>query len=303
MLTCDPADLRKMLLIKNFEQTVLDLFSKGLISGTAHLCLGQEYIPVAMSALIGETDFVVSNHRGHGHFLSMFDDAEGFLSELMGREGAVCNGIGGSQHVFHKNFMSTGIQGEGIAVSAGIAWTLKRRRDGSACFVYIGDGTFGRGSVYESLNMACKMKLPLIVLVENNRIAMTTPLSSSMSGTIEGRAAAFEADYVHIESHSVQQIRETLKGPVMRVREGAGPLLVEFLTERVGAHSKSDDTRNQDELAKVHANYWYNLYMETDAGSLLACEEEAKREIAQALENAMRKGPAMWRDYETGECS
>ena len=87
-----PADLETMLMIRHFECALLNLYERGLLSGTVHTCLGQEYVPVAMEPLLGGDDFVFSNHRGHGHYLARYDDPEGLLAEIMGREGAVCAG-------------------------------------------------------------------------------------------------------------------------------------------------------------------------------------------------------------------
>ena len=69
-------DLDLLLLIRHFEQSLLDLFAQGKISGTTHSCLGQEYVPVAMRTLLRADDYVFSNHRGHGHYLARFDDPD-----------------------------------------------------------------------------------------------------------------------------------------------------------------------------------------------------------------------------------
>ncbi|WP_346836043.1 thiamine pyrophosphate-dependent dehydrogenase E1 component subunit alpha [Paenibacillus polymyxa] len=302
MCSYDYADLRAMLTIRSFELTVLDLFSKALIRGTTHTCLGQEYVPVAMSNFISDQDFVISNHRGHGHFLSLFNDVEGLLGEIIGREGAVCKGIGGSQHIFHKNFMSTGVQGEGIAVGVGIAWSFMHTSKDHVCFVYIGDGTFGRGAVYESLNLACLMKLPIVIIVENNGIAMTTFQKDNMSGTIEARVKAFGANYILQESHDVGRIRTALEHPVAEVRSGSGPLVVEFITERVAAHSKGDDTRDKAELEAIKKRYWYNVCAKNNPEFLAACEEEIKEKMNRTLFTVMQKNPEVWEDYEKRIC-
>ncbi len=118
-LGLDEADLSLMLTIRAFELKLLDLYGKGLLNGTTHTCLGQEYIPVAMEALLDPRDRVFSNHRGHGHYLARFRDPAGLLAEIMGREGAVCNGVGGSQHIHRDGFLSTGVQGESLPVASG----------------------------------------------------------------------------------------------------------------------------------------------------------------------------------------
>ncbi|WP_433423707.1 thiamine pyrophosphate-dependent enzyme [Microtetraspora malaysiensis] len=117
-------DLRSLLLIRHFELALLRLFEQGAVSGTTHTCLGQEYVPVALAPLLLDEDFVFSNHRGHGHFLARHAEPYGLLAEIMGREGALCGGVGGSQHVYHRRFLSTGVQGESLPVATGVALKL-----------------------------------------------------------------------------------------------------------------------------------------------------------------------------------
>lgn len=105
-------DLDLLLMIRHFEESLLDLFGQGKLNGTTHTCLGQEYVPVVLRPLLAERDFVFSNHRGHGHYLARFDDPYGLLAEIMGREGAVCHGVGGSQHIYRDTYLSTGVQGK-----------------------------------------------------------------------------------------------------------------------------------------------------------------------------------------------
>src|SRR5689334_8304059 len=99
-------DLELLLLIRHFEEALLRLFQAGRLSGTTHTCLGQEHVPVAVMPLLRDDDFVFSNHRGHGHYLARFDDPDGLLAEIMGREGGVCRGVGGSQHIRRGRYFS-----------------------------------------------------------------------------------------------------------------------------------------------------------------------------------------------------
>ena len=75
-LDVDRDDLDLLLMIRRFEETLLDLFAQGKLNGTTHTCLGQEYVPVALRPLLRDDDFVFSNHRGHGHYLARFGDLE-----------------------------------------------------------------------------------------------------------------------------------------------------------------------------------------------------------------------------------
>lgn len=282
-------DLEKMLTVRAFELTILDMFSKGQIRGTTHTCIGQEYIGVSLSSFIGEKDFAISNHRGHGHFLSITGDFEALLGEFLGKEGAASLSAGGSQQLFYKNFMTTGIQGEGPGIGLGIAWAMQHEKTGALTCVFTGDGTFGRGSVYESLNIAALLRLPYVLAVENNGIAMTTPISKNMSGTIEARAKAFGVSYVKVVSANPAEIREQLSAPLQLVRDGNGPLVIEYMTVRAASHSKGDDTRPAEELARVGEAYWYNRLKAEDPEYLKKTEKRVEEKVSALIAREMEK--------------
>jgi acetoin:2,6-dichlorophenolindophenol oxidoreductase subunit alpha len=290
------SDLALLLSIRHFELALLDAFSRGRLHGTTHTCVGQEYIPVALKPMLGTRDFVFSNHRGHGHYLARFDDPAGLLAEIMGREGAVCAGVGGSQHIYRDgSYMSTGVQGESMPVATGVALHFKRHRQGALAVAHIGDGTWGQGAVYESLNMAQLWRLPLLVVVENNGIAQTTPTSLQLAGSIAGRAAAFGVAVRRITSVDVGRIRDELRGPLEEARAGGGPLVVEFETTRIGPHSKGDDTRDVAELARLRARDWYAVYRERFPDQFEAADARAAARIAEVMRDVEARPPSTWR--------
>jgi len=109
-------------LIRSTEQLLLELFTKGLLSGTTHTCLGQELCQMAVvRALDDPDDVVLSNHRNHGHFLTYSGDFHGLVAEIMGRETGVCRGIGGSQHLAYRHFHSNGVQAGMSGIGVGLA--------------------------------------------------------------------------------------------------------------------------------------------------------------------------------------
>lgn len=258
------ADLDSLLLIRHFEWKLLDLFAAGKLNGTTHTCLGQEYVPVSLGPLLAEDDFAFSNHRGHGHYLARFADPAGLLAEITGREGAVCGGVGGSQHIFRGSYLSTGIQGESLPVAAGTALHFKRKGLPLLAAAYIGDGTWGEGSVYEALNIARLWELPLLVVVENNGISQTTPSRLNMAGTVGDRARAFDVDHHLVNTSDVQKIRAELAPKIERVRHRRLPLVVEFDTVRLGPHSKGDDTRSAGTVESARLRDWYTGYRAQD---------------------------------------
>jgi TPP-dependent pyruvate/acetoin dehydrogenase alpha subunit len=265
------ADLNLLLMIRHFELTLLRLFESGAIAGTTHTCLGQEHVPVALRPLIDDADHVFSNHRGHGHYLARFGDPHSLLAEIMGREGAVCHGVGGSQHLRRDRFLSTGVQGQNVPVAAGAALALKRREPGRLALVHIGDGSWGEGAIYEALN---------ILVVENNGIAQSTPTAEHLAGSIAGRAHAFGIDHLGVRGTDVTAIRKMLRQPMMRVRTHPRPLVIEFETVRLGPHSKGDDTRDAAVLGALKEEDWYARY-ERAYPEQFAAADRRQRDLAE----------------------
>jgi 2-oxoisovalerate dehydrogenase E1 component len=165
---CDTQSIYSFaLLIRRTEELLLRLFSQGLLSGTAHTCIGQELCAMSVvRTLNNPADVVLSNHRNHGHFLTYSGDFLGLVAEIMGRSAGVCGGIGGSQHLAFHGFHSNGVQGGMTAIGARHALALKRREENGIVVVIIGDGTTGQGLLYESLNLASIWAVPMLFVLE-----------------------------------------------------------------------------------------------------------------------------------------
>ncbi|GAA2014500.1 thiamine pyrophosphate-dependent dehydrogenase E1 component subunit alpha [Catenulispora yoronensis] len=287
------ADLELLLLIRHFELELLDLFSRGELNGTTHTCLGQEYVAVAVSGLLRDGDFVFGNHRSHGHYLARYRDPAGLLAEIMGREGAICDGVGGSQHIYREGYLSTGVQGQSLPIATGTALHLRRTRPGALACAYIGDGTWGEGAVYEALNLAALWRLPLLVVVENNGIAQSTPTARHLAGTIAGRAAGFGIRHLGVDSRDVTEIREILAPAVDAVRAGE-PLVVEFATDRLGPHSKGDDTRSADEVEHARSRDWYTRYERDHPEQFERADRMQRDHIRSVVADVAGRPPSRW---------
>ncbi|MGL6280348.1 MAG: thiamine pyrophosphate-dependent dehydrogenase E1 component subunit alpha [Gaiella sp.] len=240
----------RMAFIRRFEETLLDLFSAGKLVGTTHTYIGQEANAVGVIAhLERERDVVFSNHRCHGHYLAFTDDAVGLLAEVMGRSTGVCGGKGGSQHLCNGNFYSNGVQGSIVPVSTGIALAEKAKGSGAVTTVFIGDGTLGQGALYECLNLASLWRLPLLVVVENNHYAQTTPFHLAVAGDVRARATAFGIATDALDTTDVLEVTDAAGRAVSHVRETGTPFYLVLDTYRFSPHSKGDDHRDPAEIA------------------------------------------------------
>ena len=248
------SDYRNFFTIRRTEETLLELYSQGLLFGTVHTCIGQE--PVALGvigALDLERDVVWSNHRGHGHFLAYSDDVEGLIAEVMGRATGVCGGIGGSQHLHARNFYTNGVLGGTVACAVGAALAEKVRGEGAIAVVFMGDGALGEGIVYESFNLAAVWELPVLFVLEHNGIAQTTPTELVHAGDIAARAAAFGIATGEVAADDIRTVRTTAAAAVQQVRRESRPYFLIAHTTRLMPHSKGDDTRTPDEIETLRA--------------------------------------------------
>src|SRR5215472_5298601 len=240
---------RRMCFIRRFEENLLDLFERGLLNGTTHACIGQEADAVAIIEHLAAGDHVFSNHRCHGHFLARTGDALGLMAEIMGKPQGVCGGIGGSQHLCAPGFMSNGIQGGIVPNAAGIALAKQLNGGTDLSIVFIGDGTLGEGVTYEALNLASLWSLPLVVVLEDNEWAQSTPSSANLAGSIRDRFTAFGLGVFEIDSTDVEELDAVAKRALTQARTQKGPVAVVIHTYRLCHHSKNDDNRPADVVA------------------------------------------------------
>ncbi len=242
---------RSLYLIRRFEETVLSEFPKGQFYGTTHTYLGQEANAVGILSVIHEDDIVVSNHRGHGHFLAYGGDPRALFAELMGRSTGVCGGRGGSQHLFWKNFYTNGVLGGTIPLATGMALAEKFKESQAITINFLGDGAFGEGIVYEAFNMASLWKAPILYVVENNHIAQSTPIQLNLAGEISSRLEAFDIPTIEISTSDVLEITDLAKSLILETRTKSQPNALILHTHRFGPHSKGDDTRDDVTINKL----------------------------------------------------
>ena len=240
--------VKEALLIRRIEETFLELFSKGKLNGTVHTCVGQEFSAVAFAGQLKKSDFVFSNHRCHGHYVSFTNDCYGLIAELLGKRTGTSGGIGSSQHLCNDNFFSNGIQGGIAPVAAGFALANKLRKNNNVGIVFIGDGTLGEGVLYETMNIISKWGIPLLIVCENNFYAQSTPQKVNLAGDIRSRAQAFGIETRYSNTENAEELVTDAKDSIDFVRKNCRPLFHLVDTYRLNAHSKGDDDRDKDEV-------------------------------------------------------
>lgn len=248
--------LRRMQLIRAFEEQVRRLFSGGLIPGLVHLCAGQEAVAVGVCADMRPTDMIASNHRGHGHCLAKGARPDRMMAEIMGRRSGYGLGRGGSLHVFdveNGNLGTNGIVGGGIPLAAGAALSAKRRGNNDVAACFFGDGALNQGLLFEILNMASIWKLPALFVCENNGFGEFTAIEDvTAGGDVVARGGVFDIPSELVDGMDVLAVRAAAERAIARARAGAGPSFLVCATYRYSGHHVGDKQDYKDE-AEVRA--------------------------------------------------
>ena len=270
------------------EQKLLELFAAGKLFGTVHTCIGQEWVGVAVANALRQGDLIFSNHRCHGHFLARTGNVEGLVAEVMGKQNGVCGGRGGSQHLCDRNhgFFSNGIQGGIVPIASGLAMSLALRETENIAVVFLGDGTLGEGTVYESLNIASRWALPLLFVLENNGYAQSTPQEQTLAGEIAARPAAFDIATRRGSTWDPTGLLDLAAECVGYVRQERRPLFLQVDTYRLMAHSKGDDDRDRQEVELYWDRDPLQRFSKANPADAAMMQQEASRRIDEAVANS-----------------
>jgi len=235
---------RTMYTIRVFETRCIRLYREGLIRGYFHPYLGEEAIAAGVCAALDERDYITSTHRGHGHCIARGGDLKRMVAELLGRQTGYCGGRGGSMHIADVaagNLGANGIVGEGIPLGLGAALAAKLRGQDAVTVVFCSDGASNNGVFAESLNLAAAWDLPLIIVIENNQYAVSTPITeSAREPDLYRRGAGYGVESHMVDGNDVAATYGASVEAVAACRRGDGPVLIEAKTYRQSGHHVND---------------------------------------------------------------
>ena len=240
--------LRKMLLIRRFEERAAQMYGLRKIGGFCHLYIGQEAVAVgAIAAIDLAKDYVVAAYRDHGYALACGMEPRLLMAELFGKATGVSRGKGGSMHFFDAGrhmYGGNGIVGAQIPVATGVAMKIRYRRESGVVLCWFGDGAIHQGSFHESLNMARIWNLPVVYICENNHYGMGTDfrrVSSVTDFAVMGSSYGIPGSQVN--GMDVLEVHREVKAATERARSEATPVFLEVLTYRYRGHSMSDPAK------------------------------------------------------------
>lgn len=229
-----------MILIRKFEERLVKCFLDGSLAGYVHPYNGQEAIAAGVCANLKISDYITSNHRGHGHVIAKGSNVKYIMAELFGKVTGYCNGRGGSMHVTDISMGvigQNGIVGASMPIALGAGFACKYKNSDNVSVAFFGDGAANRGTFHEALNLAAAFNLPVIFVCENNLYGATTHQSiTSRIKDIGVRSTAYGIPGDIVNGNDVLEVYEASKRAIELARKGEGPSLLEFKTWRQKGH-------------------------------------------------------------------
>ena len=292
---------RMMNRIRAFEETAARANEDKLVLGAIHLSIGQEAIASGVCRNLRTDDYLLSTHRGHGHTLAKGADPTAMMLELLGRQGGICQGKGGSMHIadFGVGMLgANGVVAANINIAAGAAHAIKLRGvDGISSCIF-GDGAINRGPFLEGLNWAGVFKLPVLFVCESNGFASTTRTDAMTSGDgPAARARALGIPAEAIDGNDIVAVDEAIRAAVDAVRGGGGPRFIVCDTYRLHGHTASDPAAYRPR-AEVDAA-WENDPIARCAALLREAGVDSTELVAHRVEAV----DEMNRTYETAKAA
>ena len=287
---------KTMLSIRAFETKAAECFTKGMLAGNIHLCIGQEAVPTGACYALEPEDYMTSTHRGHGHCIAKGASLDKMLAELFGKKTGYCQGKGGSMHIADRDkgiLGANGIVGAGHNIAVGAGLSAQYRGTDQVCVCFFGDASTNQGTFHESLNMAAIWKLPIIFVCENNNygISMSQARHQAIKDVAD-RGAAYGIPGIAVDGNDVMAVNEAAAEAVARARKGQGPTLLECKTYRWRGHFEGDPgnykPKEEQEawLKKDPIPRFKTFLLENKiltAEEIAALDQQVKDEMAEAI--------------------
>jgi TPP-dependent pyruvate/acetoin dehydrogenase alpha subunit len=284
-------------------EKIVEYIYSGRVVGAIHPSLGQEAISAGLISAFKKTDiknYGTLTHRSQAVFAYRLG-LQPFISELLLRKGGINGGVSGEYHVTAIDKYSipgTGSLGGAWPLLAGVAWSIKNDgRKRVIAFAPYGDGAISAGATYEAMNMAALFKLPILFFIENNGIAMTTPVTKqSPLENLSDRAAAFNMKGATVDGNDPIAVAEAvLLG--MELAANNEPNVVEAKCMRWEGHYVGDDQsmyrdvgfRNNLDAIDPVLSFQKKLVdlQYLDDATIKKVREEKVKEISDAFETGL----------------
>ncbi|HYM70428.1 MAG TPA: thiamine pyrophosphate-dependent dehydrogenase E1 component subunit alpha [bacterium] len=246
--TLQPSDLLEMLYYMRLQRAVEDrgikLYYQGRIPGAYFTGFGHEATVVGAAYALGPDDLLAPMHRDLAAYIMRGMPVRQVFAQFLDREGGPTRGRDGNVHMGDPRlgilpFISH--MAASVPVAAGMALACRQRGEPRVVLTYFGDGATSTGAWHEGVNFAAVFRLPLVLVLENNQYAYSTPLDRQTAArAFIDKAPGYGIPGVAVDGNDVVAVHDAARDAVARARDGGGPTLIECRTMRMRGHSEAD---------------------------------------------------------------
>jgi TPP-dependent pyruvate/acetoin dehydrogenase alpha subunit len=247
-----------MRLNREVEETMTRLFRQNKIVGGLYASLGQEGISVGSAYALEKRDWLAPMIRNIGALLVKGVPPRDIFTQHMAKYTSPTKGKDGTSHfgdLENLHIVSPiSMLGDLIPVMTGVAMAGRYLGQNIVAMTWIGDGGSSTGVFHEGLNLAASQKAALVLVLENNLWAYSTPVCRQVPlENLADRAKAYGIDSYIVDGNDVLAVYTTTKEAVERARAGEGPILIEAKTFRRRGHAQHDPA---EYVPKDQRAYW-----------------------------------------------
>ncbi len=230
----------RSLLIRRFEERIIELYPSDRIQSPVHLSIGQEPIAVGLCEHLNDDDWLYGTYRSHAFYIAKGGDLNKMMAELYGKVTGGCKGKAGSMHLAapEVGFMgSSAVVSSSIPHAVGTALARKLKGEDRITVAVFGDGATDEGVYHESINFAMLHALPILFVCENNGLAVHSYPEARQCFQISEHAKAYGLPVsVLEEGYSLKAVHDGFKVEVDALRSQKTPRFIEARTFRYHEH-------------------------------------------------------------------
>jgi len=235
-----------MQLNRSLESRLVALYRQSIVTATVFTSRGQEATSVGSAYALGPDDYVSPITRNIGTMLVRGIRARDIFTQYMGR---ATSPTGGKERIHYFGDLRKGVVaslsvlGDMVPVMVGVALAAKIQRKTSVSLTYLGEGAVSTGDFHEGMNLASVLRLPFVLIIENNQYAYSTPASKQAAiSDFALRAKAYGIPGEIVDGNNVLEVYRAAVTAVQRARAGLGPSIIEAKTMRMHGHSDADSS-------------------------------------------------------------
>ncbi len=300
------ADRRKlmewMLWAREFDLAMIRLYRQGRAVGGVFAQMGNEAVAVGTAYALRPTDALFPLHRDIGAHFVRGQDLDALVATHFGRVGSLTRGTDGTVHYAdpeRRLYGNISHLGAMLPVAVGYALAARLKGEDTVVLTYIGDGGAQTGEFHEAVNFAAVHRLPVVIVIENNQYAYSTPNRLEYACTFQAdRAVGYGCFGEVVDGTDVELVYDACRRAVERARRGDGPTLLETITFRMRGHAEHDDASYVPEVVR---QYWsardplerYAGFLQErgimSADQLAELRERIRRTLREVMEEVLQR--------------